>query len=61
MLASVLGLDPDAQAGVLRMSPSGSVGLLSVSGIRFGGAEVSVRVTADGEVAYSSGAAIEVR
>ena len=61
VLASVLGLDPDAQAGVLRMSPSGSVGLLSVSGIRFGGAEVSVRVTADGEVAYSSGAAIEVR
>lgn len=60
VLASVLGLDPDAQAGVLRMSPSGVVGLLEVSGIRFGGAEVSVRVTADGEVAAASGAAIEV-
>ncbi|HEU4848899.1 MAG TPA: glycogen debranching N-terminal domain-containing protein [Terrimesophilobacter sp.] len=61
VLGSVLGLDPDAQAGVLRMSPSGAVGLLTVSGIRFGGAEVSVRVTAEGEVAYSSGATIDAR
>jgi glycogen debranching enzyme len=61
VLASVLGLDPDAQAGVLRMSPSGAVGLLEVSGIRFGQAGVSVRVTPDGEVAAASGATIEVR
>jgi glycogen debranching enzyme len=61
VLGSVLGLDPDAQAGVLRMSPSGAVGHLSVSGIRFGGAEVSVRVTAEGEVAAASGATVEVR
>ena len=60
VLGSVLGLDPDAQAGVLRMSPSGAVGLLTVSGIRFGGAEISARVTAEGEVAAASGATIEV-
>ncbi|MBB5633232.1 hypothetical protein BKA04_001455 [Cryobacterium mesophilum] len=61
VLASVLGLDPDAQEGVLRMSPSGVVGMLDVSGIRFRGDSVSVRVTPDGEVAYGSGATIEVR
>jgi glycogen debranching enzyme len=61
VLASILGLDPDAQTGTLRMSPSSAVGLLEVSGIRFAGAEVSVRVTADGEVAAASGATIEVR
>jgi glycogen debranching enzyme len=60
VLGSVLGLDPDAQAGVLRMSPSGAVGLLTVSGIRFAGSDVAVRVTADGEVAAASGATIEI-
>ncbi len=61
VLASILGLDPDAQADVLRMSPSGAVGNLTVSGIRFADAEVAVRVDADGEVTQGSGATIEVR
>jgi hypothetical protein len=43
------------------MSPSGAVGLLTVSGIRFAGSEVSVRVTAEGEVAPASAATVEVR
>jgi glycogen debranching enzyme len=61
VLASILGLDPDAQDGVLRVSPSGMVGPLDVSGIRFRGSDVSIRVASDGEVAAASGATIEVR
>lgn len=61
VLASILGLDANAQEDVLRVSPSGMVGLLDVSGIRFHGSTVSIRVTPDGEVAAASGATIEVR
>ena len=62
VLASVLGLDPDAQAGVLGVSPA-TTGLapLRVDGLRFAGNAVSININGDHEIAAASGATIEVR
>ena len=60
VLASTLGLRPDASSGVLGVSPIGIVGALSVSGLRLGGADVSITVNADGEVTATSGATVQV-
>ncbi|WP_165063266.1 glycogen debranching N-terminal domain-containing protein [Marisediminicola senii] len=61
VLASVLGLDPDASMGVLNVSPAAS-GLcpMRVDGFRFTGNAVSIHLNADGEVAEATGATIEV-
>ena len=62
VLASALGLDPDAQSGVLGVSPATSgLGAVSVSGLRFGGADVSIDIDASGDVTASTGATLEVR
>ena len=58
VLASTLGLRPDAPSATLGVSPA--TGALSVRGLRFGGADVSITVNADGEVIASSGAAVQV-
>ncbi|HEY0261163.1 MAG TPA: glycogen debranching N-terminal domain-containing protein [Lacisediminihabitans sp.] len=60
VLGSLLGLKPDAQAGALGVSPSGLLGSLSVHGLRFAGADVSISVNADGEVTDASGAPVQV-
>ena len=60
VLASTLGLRPDAPSATLGVSPVSTVGALSVSGLRFGGADVSITVNAQGEVTASSGAAVQV-
>ena len=62
VLASVLGLEPDAVEGVLGVSPAATaLAPFTVDGLRFAGAAVSIRINADGEVAGSTGATIEVR
>ncbi|MDQ1554285.1 MAG: hypothetical protein QOK46_1363 [Microbacteriaceae bacterium] len=61
VLGSALGLLPDAASATLSVSPSDIVGAISVSGLRLGGADVSLTVNADGEVVAASGATIEVR
>lgn len=48
VLASTLGLSPDAQAGTLNASPYPRIGALSVKGLRLGEADAAVTVTADG-------------
>ncbi|MGS0685904.1 glycogen debranching N-terminal domain-containing protein [Nakamurella sp. GG22] len=48
MLQAFLGLDPDVPNGVVRLSPSPSVGALSVSGLKINGVPFSVAVGADG-------------
>ncbi len=58
VLGSILGLRPGD--GALVVSPMTAVGALSVTGLRFGGADVALTVNADGEVTSASGAAIEV-
>lgn len=50
VLASTLGLRPDARAGELAIAPSRVAGSLTVDGLVFGGARGSVSVNADGEV-----------
>lgn len=60
VLASTLGLRPDAPSATLGVSPVTTVGALSVSGLRFGGADVSITVNAEGEVTASSGAVVQV-
>jgi glycogen debranching enzyme len=61
VLASVLGLDPDAPAGELGVSPAPSPLVpLRVDGLRFAGADVSLAVNADGEVTAASGANVRV-
>ncbi|MFC5929853.1 amylo-alpha-1,6-glucosidase [Cryobacterium melibiosiphilum] len=62
VLSSVLGLAADAPGGVLGVSPAaGVLAPLSVEGLRFGGAAVSLSINSDNEVSGASGAAIEVR
>lgn len=62
VLASVLGLAPDAVTGVLGVSPAATgVAPISVDGVSFAGASVSISVNAEGEVTAASGALIEVR
>ena len=62
VLASALGLEPDADAGVLGVSPTASgLAPLTVDGLSFGGARVSLSINVDGEVAAASGATIEIR
>jgi glycogen debranching enzyme len=60
VLASTLGLRPDAPSATLGVSPIATVGALSVSGLRFGGADVSITANAEGEVTASSGATVQV-
>ena len=60
VLAATLGLRPDAPSATLGVSPVTTVGAVAVSGLRFGGADVSITVNADGEVTASSGAAVQV-
>ncbi len=48
MLQAFLGLDPDVPNGVVRLSPSTSVGALAVSGLKINGVPFSVDVAADG-------------
>ncbi len=60
VLASTLGLRPDAPSATLGVSPVATVGALSVTGLRFGGADVAVSVNAAGEVVSSSGATVQV-
>ncbi len=50
LVQSMLGLEPDAAAGVLRLRPHlpDGVELLSLRGLRVGGATVDLRVTRDG-------------
>ena len=62
VVASALGLDPDAQTGVLGVSPAThGLGALSVRGMRFAGNDVALEVDSAGEVTAASGATIEVR
>ena len=60
VLSSTLGLVPSAQDGTLHVSPTSTVGALTVSGLRLGTADVSLEVNADGEVIAASGADISV-
>ncbi len=60
VLGSTLGLRPDAQSGTIGVSPVSIVGALSVSGLRFCGADVSITVDAAGEVTAASGATVQV-
>ncbi|WP_354574672.1 glycogen debranching N-terminal domain-containing protein [Frigoribacterium sp. UYMn621] len=60
VLASTLGLRPDAPSATLGVSPMTMVGALTVNGLRFGGEDVSITVNADGEVTASSGASVQV-
>ncbi|MBK4348545.1 glycogen debranching N-terminal domain-containing protein [Lacisediminihabitans changchengi] len=60
VLGSTLGLVPSAQDGSLHVSPSTTVGALSVSGLRLGTADVAIQVSTDGEVIAASGADITV-
>ncbi len=52
LLSSVLGLEPDVPAGVLRVRPAAPspVGGLRVSGLRVAGGELSVSIGPDGDV-----------
>jgi glycogen debranching enzyme len=60
VLASTLGLRADAQSATLGVSPVTTVGAIAVSGLRFGGADVSINLNAEGEVTASSGTVISV-
>lgn len=53
LLGAVLGLEPDAPSGVLTVSPAtpSPVGALDVTGLRFAGSPLDVRVTGDGGLA----------
>ena len=53
MLQAFLGLDPDVPGGVVRLSPSTSVGALSVSGLKVNGVPFAVAVGADGTLTSS--------
>ncbi len=53
MLQAFLGLDPDVPSGVVRLSPSPSVGALSVSGLKVNGVPFAVAVGADGTLTSS--------
>lgn len=62
VLASALGLDPNAQSGVLGVAPStAGLGAISVRGLRFAGADVSIEIDAHGDVTGATGATFEVR
>lgn len=52
LLSSVLGLDPDAPAGVLRVRPAvpSPVGSLEVSGLQVAGGSLSIAIGSDGEL-----------
>jgi hypothetical protein len=54
VLSSVLGLEPNAQSGELRISPSSVVGAVSVDGIVFAGSAGSISVNSAAEVTSSS-------
>lgn len=60
VLASTLGLEPDAPGGVLRISPTGNLGIQSVADLRFAGSSVSATLNSDGEITGASGATVEV-
>ncbi len=50
MLQAFLGLEPDVPAGVVRLSPSTTVGALSVSGLQVAGAAFDVAIDSAGAV-----------
>jgi glycogen debranching enzyme len=54
VLSSVLGLEPNAQSGELRISPSSVVGAVSVDGIVFAESAGSISVNSAAEVTSSS-------
>jgi glycogen debranching enzyme len=54
VLSSLLGLDPDAPAGTLGISPTGVVGGLSLNGLVFAGVVGDVAVNGTGEVTAGS-------
>ncbi len=62
VVSSLLGLDPDAPAGVLGVAPAASaLAPLTVDGLTFAGGRVSISLNADSEVSGASGATIDVR
>ncbi len=60
VLASALGLRADAPGEVLGVSPGTALGALSVSGLRFNGADVAITTNALGEVTATSGATVQI-
>ncbi len=48
ILQAFLGLEADAPGGVLRVSPPGGIGAVTVSGLRVAGRELRVAVTSEG-------------
>jgi glycogen debranching enzyme len=50
VLSALLGLDADAQTGMLRVEPAEGVGVVEVDGLRFAGRPVRVSVDAKGAV-----------
>ena len=60
VLASALGLRADAPGEVLGVSPGTALGALSVSGLRFNGADVTITTNALGEVTATSGAIVQI-
>jgi glycogen debranching enzyme len=56
MLQAFIGLDPDVPAGVVRLSPSTTVGALSISGLRVAGAALDVAFDSSGAVVAASAA-----
>jgi hypothetical protein len=50
MLQALLGIEPDAPRGILRVRPTARIGAIAVSGLRVAGAELRVAVTGDGVV-----------
>jgi glycogen debranching enzyme len=53
VLGTLLGLEADAQAGELRVSPLPSSTTIDVRGLRFGGKSTAVAVDAGGRVTRS--------
>ena len=56
MLQAFLGLEPDVPAGVVRLSPSTTVGALSVSGLQVAGAALDVAIDSSGAVVAATAA-----
>ena len=53
MLGTLLGLEADAQAGEVRVSPLTASGTIDARGLRFAGRTFAVAVDADGRVTRS--------
>jgi len=61
VLSASMGLQPTDDGTALSVSPGAFGSAIGVTGLRFGGSDVSITVNAAGEVTAASGAAIEVR